>query len=492
VPTNQATDCPGGFATGGAGGYTLSDMGSVINGPEFHADGEIWAESLWDLRHNWIVQSGLSVAASENQIRSIITDGMRLSPPDPSYLDMRNAILQAVKTDFSSNTALYNFVWQTFAHRGMGYFASDQGSADTSPTPSTALPPACGPCGTLTGTVTDPDSGARVAGATIQVRGAAPLVATTNANGHYTVNNVPPNTYPSLVATRSGYTDAVQQNVSVSANTTTTKNFAMRRDWASVEGGATIASSSPPDYSSFGCGARQGFDLSQGTGWGSDVGTRVAVVHLPRKIDVKQLQMDPAATCGDPTNASLQNFTVQTRTSATGAWTTAWSNTNALPIHSFTSFGVTRPGVTDVKLIMQSNRGNAQFMDMSELMVLGKPADVTKPVIGAATIQGGQTVRSIIANGFKISSHLSEPGTEKGTLQITAAKAQQLGIPRTIGTGTLAFAAAATKTMTMNLTATAKNKLKNQNNLQVTATLNATDKAANAATPVSKSTTLPH
>ena len=62
----------------------------------------------------------------------------------------------------------------------------------------------------LTGTVTDPDSGARVAGATIQVRGAAPLVATTNANGQYTVNNVPPNTYPSLVATRSGYTDAVQ------------------------------------------------------------------------------------------------------------------------------------------------------------------------------------------------------------------------------------------------------------------------------------------
>jgi hypothetical protein len=141
---------------------------------------------------------------------------------------------------------------------------------------------------------------------------------------------------------------------------------------------------------------------------------------------------------------------------------------------------------------MQSNRGNPSFMDMSELMVLGKPADVTKPAITGATVQGGQTVRSIIANGFKISSHLSEAGTEKGTLQITAAKAQQLGIPRTIGTGTLAFASAATKTMTMNLTATAKNKLKNQNNLAVTATLNATDKAGNTAAPVSKSATLPH
>lgn len=77
-------------------------------------------------------------------------------------------------------------------------------------------------------------------------------------------------------------------------------------------------------------------------------------------------------------------------------------------------------------------------------------------------------------------------------LKISATKAQQLGIPHQIGSGTLSFTAAATKTMTMNLTTQAKNKLANQNNLAVTATLNATDKAANKAAPVSKSTTLPH
>ncbi len=493
VSTNNATDCPGGANTGGAGGYTLGDMGSVINGPEFHADGEIWAETLWDLRHNWVgTTTGSTRNALLNQIRSIITDGMRLSPPDPSFIDERNAILQAAKTDFPGNNALYNFVWQTFAQRGMGYFASDDGSADTSPTPSTAMPPSCPPCGTLTGKVTDPDSGAPVAGATIQSRGSAALVATTNATGHYTVSNLPPTTYKALVATKPGYTDAVVSSVPVSANTTTTRNFSMRRDWASVEGGATITSASPPDYTSFGCGPKQGFDLSQGTGWGSDVGTRSVVVHLPKKLDVKQFQMDPGATCGDPANAAVQNFTVQTRTSSTGAFTTAWSNTNALPQHSFTAFPVARRGVTDVRLIMQSNRGNPQFMDMSELMVFGKPSDVTKPVISSVAIKSGQTVRSIIANGFKISSHLSEAGTEKGVLKISATKAQKLGIPQTIATGTLGFTAAATKTMTMNLTQTAKNKLKNQNNLAVTATLNATDRAGNKATPVSRSTTLPH
>jgi hypothetical protein len=496
-------DCPGGN-TPHAGGYTLGDMGTIIpGGPEFHADGEIWAQALWDLRHDWIIQSGLLAGAAENQIRTIVTDGMRLSPPDPSMIDERNAILQAAKTNFPSNTQLYNFVWQRFANRGMGYFASDQGASDTSPTPDTSTPPACGPCGTLSGRITDPDSGAPVANATVQVRGAAPLVAKTNSTGHFTVANVPQNTYPYLVATHAGFTDVVHQNVQILANQTTTQNFSMRRDWASVEGGATILSATPPDYSAFGCGPRQGFDISQGTGWGSDsptngssgtTGPRTAVVHLPKKLDIKQFQIDPGATCGDPENAGLQAFLIQTRTSSTGTWTTAWNNGGALPSHTFTAFAPTtaKSRVTDIRLIMQSNKGNAQFMDMSELMVFGKPSDVTPPVISGATILAGQTVRSIIANGFKISSHLSEAGTEKGTLMITAAKAQQLGIPRTIGTGTLSFAAAATKTMTMNLTTTAKNKLKNQNNLAVTATLNATDKALNKATPVSKSTTLPH
>ena len=37
--------------TTGTGGYTLGDFGNVfVAGPEVHADGEIWAETLWDLR----------------------------------------------------------------------------------------------------------------------------------------------------------------------------------------------------------------------------------------------------------------------------------------------------------------------------------------------------------------------------------------------------------------------------------------------------------
>ena len=53
----QALDCPVGArrrparaAAVGSGGYTYGDFGRIGGGPEVHYDGEIWAETLWDLR----------------------------------------------------------------------------------------------------------------------------------------------------------------------------------------------------------------------------------------------------------------------------------------------------------------------------------------------------------------------------------------------------------------------------------------------------------
>ena len=58
VGSANATHCPG-TAGAGTGGFDFGDMGRVIaynddtDLPffEVHADGEIWAETLWDLRH---------------------------------------------------------------------------------------------------------------------------------------------------------------------------------------------------------------------------------------------------------------------------------------------------------------------------------------------------------------------------------------------------------------------------------------------------------
>lgn len=100
-----------GALPGHLGGYTYADYGEVIGFPEVHADGEIWGQTLWDLRDR------LGSARTE----SLVTRAMELSPANPSFLDERNAILLA-------DTAVFNgrdraTIWRVFAHRGMGYFA---------------------------------------------------------------------------------------------------------------------------------------------------------------------------------------------------------------------------------------------------------------------------------------------------------------------------------------------------------------------------------
>ena len=76
------------------GGYTYADYGNIVGRPEVHADGEIWVQTLWEMREL------LGSPATE----SIVTRGMELSPPEPSFLDMRNAILQADQVVFAGRT----------------------------------------------------------------------------------------------------------------------------------------------------------------------------------------------------------------------------------------------------------------------------------------------------------------------------------------------------------------------------------------------------
>jgi subtilisin-like proprotein convertase family protein len=134
---HQALDCSvgstspncGGSATAGhSGGFTYADLGKVggwdASTPAFevHDDGEIWSETLWDLRK----------VLGATTARQLITDGMRLSPTDPSYLDERDAILQADVAGFGA--AHHAAIWQVFAARGMGY-----GATTTSPNATRAL-----------------------------------------------------------------------------------------------------------------------------------------------------------------------------------------------------------------------------------------------------------------------------------------------------------------------------------------------------------------
>lgn len=78
--------------------------------------------------------------------------------------------------------------------------------------------------GTIAGTVTSSVDASPLAGATVQL---GARTATTNSTGSYSFTNVRAGTYPSLIASRAGYSSQSNTSVVVSDGGTNSKNFAL-------------------------------------------------------------------------------------------------------------------------------------------------------------------------------------------------------------------------------------------------------------------------
>ncbi|XVV14600.1 M36 family metallopeptidase [Actinoplanes sp. CA-131856] len=314
----SATVCPG-TPGAGPGGYTYGDFGKIYaGGPEVHADGEIWAQTLWDLR----------TAIGSKTSQSIVTRAMELSPSNPSFLDMRNSILAADLVVNKGKNA--KTIWKVFAKRGMGYFAAAVDGDDAQPVEDFSMPPSAStPRGTLTGKVTDSDTKAAVGGLTVAFGGhasgfAGDYRATTAADGTYKITGIIPGTYAKVFARGAGY-DIVVKTLSINSGTKT-ENWSVRKDWAASSGGGSIVSFTGPDYTPYGCGPAQLIDQSQISGWGSDVaaGGQNAVIRLSGAVDISELVINPSATCGDDITASTGDYRVETSKDGT-TWAVAAS-----------------------------------------------------------------------------------------------------------------------------------------------------------------------
>ena len=95
---------------------------------EEHDNGEIWANVLWDLRERFrhdLVRG--SEAAAINEVHQIYVDGLKLSPPSPTMLDLRDAMMEAdaIRNPGTPEGPNFCALWETFAGRGMGLNASD-------------------------------------------------------------------------------------------------------------------------------------------------------------------------------------------------------------------------------------------------------------------------------------------------------------------------------------------------------------------------------
>jgi len=392
-----ASGCAGGVSTG-AGGYTYGDLGKVFGVPEVHADGEIFAQTMWQLRTELVAAHG--AATGVDHARRLYTNGMRLAPDNPSFLDLRNAILQA---DTAGGLGESEVIWDVFAERGMGYFASTRDTGDTAPVESFALPPAPGdPSGTVTGTVTDsatsdPAAGLKVAFAGHDSGVGPELSATTDGSGVYTIASVPAGTYPLLRVRGGGYEEKDATGVVVGVGTNTL-DFQIRRNLASAAGGATIASFTGADNTVFGCGPGGLIDGSQGVVWGSsspgnpgDPGQKEIVVELPFTSDVGTIEIDPGAGCGDDDSASLGGYEVRVSTDGTTFTKVSEGAFTGVDNHRYNSISLSGvpSAVRFVKLIAKSPQGSggsgASFMDVAEIRVFAGAAPPPDATTQAAT-----------------------------------------------------------------------------------------------------------
>jgi len=116
------------FCSSGAP-YNVGMFGScsTTSANEVHNQGELWCVTLWETRARLVTKYGWAVG---NQlILQLVTDGMNLSPANPTFLQARDAIIQADLVD--TGGANRNDLWAAFAKRGMGLSATSPVSSTT-------------------------------------------------------------------------------------------------------------------------------------------------------------------------------------------------------------------------------------------------------------------------------------------------------------------------------------------------------------------------
>lgn len=328
VTRTEAIDCGVGEAapkcvqwqTEADGGYTYDDVGDGQMGTQVHDVGEVWSQTLWDIREE----------LGHRVTMGIVTEGMRLSADDPSLLDMRDAIIAADAAMYDGEH--YNELWAAFATRGMGFYAGSDDGADAAPAADFNVPPPPGTAtGTISGTVTD-TNGDPLANASVRITGHSEFSDITDANGNYEITDVPSGTWPKVIATAPGH-EPDSEAVTVAPDATATFDAELRRDWASASGGGSIASFTGPDYTPFGCGPGGAIDLSAGSGWGSattadespadsadDIDPKEIVIDLPETITVTGFGVNPSNTCGDPGSSSTAGYEIYVAASPDGPW----------------------------------------------------------------------------------------------------------------------------------------------------------------------------
>ncbi|HEY0427419.1 MAG TPA: M36 family metallopeptidase [Pyrinomonadaceae bacterium] len=93
---------------------------------QVHNAGEIWSSALWEVRGLMLTRLGWAVG--NRKTLQLVTDGMKLAPLNPTFLQERDAIIAAAAASSAAPEASADVsdVREGFRRRGMGFSASVQ------------------------------------------------------------------------------------------------------------------------------------------------------------------------------------------------------------------------------------------------------------------------------------------------------------------------------------------------------------------------------
>jgi len=131
---------------------------SILGQTQPHARGEKWAQMAWYLggrledEHGFDPDlygvTGTSVDAGNLRALHYLTDGLKLAPCGPGFVDLRDGVLAAATVAYGGEDLC--LLWSAFAEFGLG-FSATQGSPNSvhDQVPAFDLPAACAPPETM-------------------------------------------------------------------------------------------------------------------------------------------------------------------------------------------------------------------------------------------------------------------------------------------------------------------------------------------------------
>ncbi|OZM56809.1 coagulation factor 5/8 type-like protein [Lottiidibacillus patelloidae] len=391
--------------------YNFGDIGYDILGPQVHADGEIWSSILWHVRTALIDEYGK--AEGEKVIEHLVMDAMPISTPDPSFDEMRTAIIAAEYDRYGGKYS--NTIWKAFAQRGLGEGAISDGN-DTDVTTTFKHPDAT-ENGKLVGTFINKDTKEPLEGIRVivgQFEARTSEVVKTDENGNFAFDIVD-GTYDITVQAQ-GFGSHTFKNVIITKGKTTKLNKQLSPNLASMFNGATISPNSTDEQESN--PLKNAIDDTEGSVYASSVqengfmGTEFIVdLAGDEPVTISHIQVSAFKDIAKSRYATLKDFEVQVSEDGLN-WQTVVDDTftyglprPATPDLHYRGFDINPVTAKYLKLVAKSSQYNGKgYIQVGEIQAFSsKSNDVEQIEIaplpdfesGPFTILGGNAANGI-------------------------------------------------------------------------------------------------